>query len=49
MGKKQQIIEAAIAKIHAEATCKATRSPQFMADFAEAVIRHMAQELEGAQ
>ena len=36
--------EEAIRKIHAEAACKVPRSPQFMADFAEVMIRHVENE-----
>lgn len=41
--------EEAIMKIHAEAACKSPRSPQFMADFAEVVIRHIDGVPEGGQ
>lgn len=39
--------EEAIRKIHAEAACKVPRSPQFMADFAEVLIRHIYGVPEG--
>ena len=41
--------EEAIRKIHAEAACKVPRSPQFMADFAEVMIRHIDGVTEGGQ
>ena len=41
--------EEAIRKIHAEAACKVPRSPQFMADFAEVLIRHIDDVPEGGQ
>jgi len=41
--------EEAIRKIHAEAACKVPRSPQFMADFAEVLIRHIDGVPEGGQ
>lgn len=41
--------EEAIRKIHAEAACKVPRSPQFMADFAEVVIRQIDGVPEGGQ
>ena len=41
--------EEAIMKIHAEAACKVPRSPQFMADFAEVMIRHIDGVQEGGQ
>lgn len=54
--KAEAIKEAAadaIGKIHVEAGCKIPRSPQFMADFSEAVIRDFANKairiMEGAQ
>jgi hypothetical protein len=45
----QMTKEEAIRKIHAEAACKTPRSPQFMADFAEVVIRQIDGVPEGGQ
>ena len=41
--------EEAIKKIHAEAACKTPRSPQFMADLAEVIIRHIDGVPEGGR